>query len=66
MTGGPAESPAWQRGTKCEGGACVEVAAQGDLVLMRSSQDPGTTVRISRDEWRAFLAGVKEGAFDPL
>ena len=57
----------WHQGATCEGGACVEVAAAGDTVLVRSSADPaGPPVTLSRDEWRVFLAGVKEGAFDLL
>ena len=39
----------------------------GDAVMVRSSAHPdGTPVALSRDEWEAFLAGVKEGAFDLL
>jgi predicted secreted Zn-dependent protease len=55
----------WHRVVSCEGGACVEVAATGDAVLLRSSANPdGTPVTLSRDEWRAFLTGVREGDFD--
>jgi Domain of unknown function (DUF397) len=56
----------WHRGI-CDGGACVEVAMTGDAVMVRSSADPaGTPVTLSRDEWEAFLAEVKEGTFDLL
>jgi hypothetical protein len=54
----------WHR-YKCESGACVEVAPTGDTVLLRSSSSPDAApVTLSRDEWRQFLAGAKEGAFD--
>ena len=54
----------WYR-ARCDGGACVEVAANGDTVIVRSSTKPGgAPVELSRDEWHAFIAGVKEGAFD--
>jgi hypothetical protein len=39
----------------------------GKKVLIRSSADPdGKHVTLSRDEWRVFVAGVKEGDFDSL
>lgn len=65
MTGGPEGNLAWQR-TGCEGGACIEVAALGEIVVVRSSVDPDTTFRMSRDEWQQFLAGAKSGHFDEL
>ncbi len=66
MPDGSSGELVWHRGT-CDGGACVEVAMTGDAVMVRSSAHPdGTPVALSRDEWEAFLAGVKEGAFDLL
>jgi hypothetical protein len=66
MLDGSSGELVWHRG-KCDGGACVEVAMTGDAVMVRSSAHPdGTPVTLSRDEWEAFLAGVKEGAFDLL
>ncbi len=59
--------PTWHRSRWCEGGACVEVAAAGDAVMVRSSANPGGPfVVLSRSEWREFLAQVKEGGFDQL
>ena len=57
----------WHRGATCEGGACVEVAAAGDAVLVRSSADPAAVpVTLSREEWTIFLAGAKAGTFDKV
>jgi len=54
----------WQRG-KCDGGACVEVAADGEAVLVRSSANPDAPpAALSCEEWWEFLADVKQGAFD--
>lgn len=54
----------WHRG-KCDGGACVEAAADGDTVLVRSSAEPDATpTALSCEEWWEFLADVKQGAFD--
>jgi hypothetical protein len=40
-------------------------AATGDTVLLRSSLSlDATPVTLSRDEWREFLAGAKDGSFD--
>jgi hypothetical protein len=35
-------------------------------VLVRSSLNSGALISLSRDEWREFLAGAKEGWFDHL
>lgn len=66
MPGGSSGELMWHR-CKCDGGACVEVATTGNAVMLRSSADPdGTPVTLSRDEWQAFLASVKEGTFDSV
>jgi hypothetical protein len=57
----------WRQGRPCESGACVEIAALDDAVMIRSSANPdGTPLTISRDEWREFLGGAKDGIFDGL
>jgi hypothetical protein len=65
MTGGPAGELSWQRAT-CEGGACLEIATLNELVMVRTSMDPDTIVRVSRGEWRQFLISAKDGLFDEL
>lgn len=59
----------WVRSSKCgTNGACAEVMAPGngwDFVRIRSSDEPGNYVVFSEDEWAAFVAGVKNGEFDP-
>lgn len=65
MADGSGEKLVWYQDKRCESGACVEVAAVGDSVMVRSSANQeGTPVTLSRDEWREFLAGVKAGTFD--
>jgi hypothetical protein len=64
MRDGSSRELVWHR-YECDGGACVEVAPTGNSVLLRSSSSPeAAPVTLSRDEWRHFLAGAKEGAFD--
>jgi Domain of unknown function (DUF397) len=45
---------------------CVEVAVVGDRVAVRDSKDRGGPVLLfTSDEWEAFLAGTRDGEFDP-
>jgi Domain of unknown function (DUF397) len=45
----------------------VEIGTLGDSVLIRGTADPeGACVTLSRDEWQAFVVGVKDGDFDSL
>jgi hypothetical protein len=61
------DEPTWGTAGQCDGGACVEIGTLGESVLVRSSRDAdGVYVTLSREEWREFVAGVKDGAFDGL
>lgn len=43
----------------------VEIARlPGGAVAMRSSLDPGTVLRYTEAEWRAFVLGARDGEFD--
>jgi Domain of unknown function (DUF397) len=65
VNGSQAGELAWHRGRQCDAGTCVEVAVQDEAVIVRSSNDPdGTWLRLSRDEWTAFLTSAKDGMFD--
>lgn len=44
---------------------CVAVKKTGDTVSIRDTKDPNkTTLTYSKDEWDAFVEGVKKGEFD--
>lgn len=44
---------------------CVEVAFIGDAVLVRDSKDPdGPVLLYTREEWAAFLTGIRRNEFD--
>ncbi len=58
----PADQPTWHR--SCEGGACIEAAAKGESVILRSSVAPEAILTFTRAEWQEFLAGAKRGHFD--
>jgi Domain of unknown function (DUF397) len=65
MADGSAGEPIWYHDRRCESGACVEIALDGDTVLLRSSKNQrATPVALSRDEWREFLAAAKDGIYD--
>ena len=57
---------AWRRSRRCSTSACVEVAQDADGIWVRSSLAPEDVVRLTREEWDAFAAGVKDGEFDGL
>lgn len=54
------------RSSFCDTATCVEVGQSPvtQYVYMRNSQDPGTVIFFTAEEWRAFIAGVKNGEFD--
>jgi hypothetical protein len=59
-----ADQATWHR--RCDTGACVEIAVQGEAVMVRSSTAPEATLTLTRTEWQEFLAGAKQGLFDGL
>ena len=47
------------------GGNCVEIGFQTSAVAVRNSRDQdGPVLYFTADEWRAFIAGVRNGEFD--
>ncbi len=53
----------------CRFGDCVEVGQQpGGSITVRDTKDPlrRTELMFSREEWEAFVKGVKDGEFDPV
>jgi hypothetical protein len=57
-------SPVWRRSQRCDAGNCVEVAFLNEEIMLRDSKNPAAAVlRFSKDEWTAFVAGVRAGDF---
>jgi hypothetical protein len=56
----------WKSSASGNGGSdCVEVAFVNDGVLVRHSRNPsGPTLSFTPSEWRAFIAGTRNGEFD--
>jgi hypothetical protein len=60
-----AASTAWIKSNRCETNTCVEVSLGSERILVRNSADPaGAIVSFTRDEWVAFVGGVRDGDFD--
>jgi len=48
-------------------GAAAHKAQAGRVILLRDPNDPdGPVLAFTEAEWRAFIAGVKDGEFDDL
>jgi hypothetical protein len=61
-------SDQWKHSTHCSYGDCVEVRSVsteffGDMVEIRSSTKKSLVLRFTRDEWDAFLDGVRSNEF---
>jgi len=56
---------AWRTSSHSGSSDCVEVAVVAGGMAVRDSKDPeGAVLRFTAAEWRAFLAGVRDGEFD--
>jgi hypothetical protein len=52
---------AWRTSSKSSGGACVEIATDGENVYMRDSKDPtGPVLIFGLEAFRDLIAHVKE------
>ena len=60
------EQLSFERSSYCANSCCLEVglASRTGKVYVRNSQNPGSQVAFSIEEWRAFLAGVKSDEFN--
>jgi hypothetical protein len=58
----------WFKSSKSDGASnCVEAsfAADGTIGVRDSKNPAGPVLEFTRGEWTAFVAGVREGEFDP-
>ena len=55
----------WTKARRSYGiGECVELASDGESILLRDSKAPETLLRFTRAEIAAFLDGARNGEFD--
>lgn len=58
---------AWRTPLSCDAGACVQVAASGQMILVADSKAPqGPVLSYTRTEFRDFILGAKNGDYDDL
>lgn len=63
----PLSALAWRVAQRCNGGECIRIAANGDMVLIGDSKNPdGPVLSYSAAEWQAFVEGIRHGDFDNL
>jgi predicted secreted Zn-dependent protease len=61
------KSLTWHTALSCDGGACVEVAADRNAIFIRNSRQPsGPLLEYTQEEWHEFVSGIKKGDFDEL
>ncbi|GAA0737054.1 DUF397 domain-containing protein [Dactylosporangium roseum] len=52
----------WRRSAWCGTNACVEVAEQGDTLLVRDSKEErGEVLSFSKSDWAAFMVELRSG-----
>jgi Domain of unknown function (DUF397) len=58
----------WRKSTfsGANGGGCIEVADHNGMIMVRDTKNHGRgpVHRYTADQWRAFIAGVRNGQFD--
>ncbi|MGH3978880.1 MAG: DUF397 domain-containing protein [Pseudonocardiaceae bacterium] len=61
----PPTAASWQQSSASGTGNCVQVARTLEHVWVRDSKNPfGPGLGLTREQWAAFLAGLKRGEFD--
>ena len=62
----PFPSAGWHRSSRCANGGCVEVARLGpdEFAVRDSKRSDSPVLTYDRQEWDAFIEGVKAGEFD--
>ena len=56
------ETYTWKRSSFCGNSSCVEIVDTGSYVHIKDKEN--YTVSFTREEWDAFIKGVKAGEFD--
>jgi hypothetical protein len=63
----PNTGPRWIKARRSANlGACVEMTAGSDGILMRSSRHPDVVIEHTMTEFAVFLEAAKNGEFDHL
>lgn len=61
----PEPKAVWFKSSYSADNGCVEVAVLDDCVGVRDSKDKsGPRLLFTQEEWKAFIAGVRDGEFE--
>ena len=67
MTEAVDDAKNWRRSTYCANTGCVEVAEDGDRILMRDSKNPSQPhLGFDRADWREFIDQIRSGHLQSL
>jgi Domain of unknown function (DUF397) len=59
------EELTWMKASRSiASGACIQIAADDDLVALRDSKEPEIVLRFTRAEFAAFVDGAIHGEFN--
>jgi hypothetical protein len=57
----------WRRASFCASNECVEVAQRGDMIILRDSAQPHSSVlRCTPEDWGSFMRNIKSCEFGSL
>ncbi len=56
----------WVKAGRCDTSACVEVAAEPDMVLVRNPDRPDIVMDVDHDAWESFREAILRGEFDEV
>jgi Domain of unknown function (DUF397) len=60
LASGVGKNSEWRKSSRCNNGACIEIAVQDDAILVRSSADQdGPIIALSLAAWRDLIIGIK-------
>ncbi|GEL23275.1 hypothetical protein PSU4_22290 [Pseudonocardia sulfidoxydans NBRC 16205] len=61
----PVPPPEFRRSSYCHTGSCLEVAEDGEHIIIRdSTKADAPPLIVTRAEWDEFVRGVKNNEFD--
>jgi len=62
MIGESGTEMTWRTARDCDGGQCVEIGIQDNVVMVRDSADrDGGRIALDDQQWRRFVAALKNG-----
>jgi hypothetical protein len=54
-------APPWRKSSRCDHGACIEVAQQDGWVAVRDNTLPDPHLRFDHASWRVLMRDIRSG-----